>query len=63
MVSTKLKGTILHFKPISDRMCYMGLQGKYQNLGLLNIHAPLEDKNRETKEQFLRQRVRKYSEI
>lgn len=41
----------------------MRLKGKYQNLSLLNIHAPSEDKNTETKEEFYNMLDTQYESI
>ena len=43
---------ILGFEPISDRICKLRVKGKFCNITLINIYAPMEDKEDETKEQF-----------
>jgi hypothetical protein len=35
---------VLGFKPISDRICKLRVNGKFHNLTLINVCAPTEDK-------------------
>lgn len=52
MVSDKIRAAVVNFQPISDRISCLRLKGKYQNISLVNIHAPTEKKQLEVKEQF-----------
>ena len=40
------------FEPINERICKLCLKGKYHNITIINIHAPTEEKDEETKEHF-----------
>jgi len=43
---------ILGFEPINERISKLRLKGKYHNITIINIHAPTEEKDEETKESF-----------
>ena len=40
------------FEPINERICNVRLKGKYHNITIINIHAPTEEKDEDTKERF-----------
>jgi exonuclease III len=40
------------FEPIYERISKLCLKGKYHNITIINIHAPIEEKDEETKECF-----------
>jgi len=40
------------FEAINERICKLCLKGKYHNITIINIHAPTEEKDEETKERF-----------
>ena len=52
MIQKSAINKILGFEPISDRICKLRVKGKFYNMTLINIYAPTEDKDDETKEQF-----------
>lgn len=52
LINNKLKSIISEFKAVSDRLCTLRIQGKYQKITFVNIHAPSEDKDMIIKEQF-----------
>lgn len=52
MVSKRISKLIVEFKPISERLCYIRLRGKYRKISIVNVHAPTEDKDLETKNEF-----------
>jgi hypothetical protein len=43
---------IMGFEPINERICKLRLKGKYHNITIINIHAPPEQKDEDTKERF-----------
>jgi len=43
---------IMGFEPINERIYKLRLKGKYHNITIINIHAPTEEKDEETKERF-----------
>jgi len=42
---------ILGFETISYRICKLRTKGKFYNITLINIYAPIEDKEEDIKEQ------------
>jgi len=40
------------FEPINERICKIGIQGKYHNTTLINIHAPTEKKMMMSRKSF-----------
>jgi hypothetical protein len=42
---TELMGSILGFQPFNERICKIRIKGKYQNISIVNVHAPTEDKD------------------
>ena len=37
---------------VSDRLSYIALRGRWHNIIVVNVHAPTEEKNDETKDSF-----------
>jgi hypothetical protein len=52
LVMKELMGTILGFEPFNERICKIRIKGKYHNISVVNVRAPTEDKDDETKEVF-----------
>ncbi|XP_063904733.1 craniofacial development protein 2-like [Zophobas morio] len=63
MVKKSLKGAVITFKPISERMSYIRLRSKYRKISLLNIHAPTEEKDLEVKTEYYKELEREYVKI
>lgn len=63
LINKKYKPAIIEFKAITERLCSLRLRGKYQKISLLNIHAPIEDKNIEVKEEFYNKLDTEYEKI
>ncbi|XP_023311624.1 craniofacial development protein 2-like [Anoplophora glabripennis] len=63
LVSPEIKSLIMKFKPVSDRLCYLRIRGKFQNISLINIHAPTEEADLESKEAFYEKLQKEYDEI
>jgi hypothetical protein len=38
--------------PYNERLCKLRLKGKFNNISLISIYAPMEDKMDKIKEQF-----------
>ena len=56
-----LEENILDFKAISPRMCVIRLKAKFFNISIVNIHAPIEEKDDEEKEGFYNELDRAYN--
>uniref|UniRef100_A0A1B0CNV0 Reverse transcriptase domain-containing protein n=1 Tax=Lutzomyia longipalpis TaxID=7200 RepID=A0A1B0CNV0_LUTLO len=50
LVSRKVKPAVIGFKPISERLCTLRVRGKFQNISLINVHAPTEDSSESEKD-------------
>lgn len=57
------KTAIVEFKPITERMCYLRLRGKYQKMVFMNIHAPTEEAGMEQKEAFYNKLDTEYEKL
>lgn len=51
-VSKRLRGSVIGFKAVDERMCVLRIKGVIFNISLICAHAPTEDKEEEMKEQF-----------
>ena len=45
---------ILGFEPISDHICKLRVKGKFYDMTVINIYAPVEDKEEDIKSNFMR---------
>jgi endonuclease/exonuclease/phosphatase family metal-dependent hydrolase len=52
LVKKETVKNIMGFEPINERISKLRLKGKYHNITIINIHAPMEEKDEETKERF-----------
>ena len=57
------KLTLLEFKEISERMCRIRLRGQYQEISIINIHAPTEKAKVAEKEKFYSKLDEEYEKI
>jgi len=48
----KIRDNVIGFEAVNDRLCKLRLKGKYNNVSLINIYAPTEDKADTEKENF-----------
>lgn len=51
IINKKFKNSIVEFKPVTDRLCYIILRGKYKKI-TINMHVPTKEANIEDKEDF-----------
>ena len=52
IITKKLENNIIDFNHLNERMCKLRLRSKYNNITLISIYAPTEEKPIDTKEQF-----------
>ena len=52
VVERNIKRNVLDFKAVDERMCVLRIRTKFQNLSLINVHAPTEEKEELEKEAF-----------
>jgi len=52
MERKEVEKNIISFTPITERICILGLKGKFHNITLINVHAPTEEKMEEEKDKF-----------
>ena len=52
MVRKEIKKNILSFEPYNERLCKLWIKGKFNNLSIIIVHAPTEEKTDEEKEKF-----------
>ena len=48
----KIQKYIINFELHNERLCKLRVKGKYNNITLMNAHAPTEGKTEEIMEQF-----------
>jgi exonuclease III len=49
IISRKIKGSILEWEPVNDRLCRIRIRGKFRNLTIISAYAPTEDNEEEEK--------------
>lgn len=52
VIRERMMGSVMDFKPVNERICYMRLRGKLYNISMLSVHAPTEEKDELTKDIF-----------
>jgi len=52
LLMKKVQKYIISYELHNERLCKLGIKGKYINITLINAYAPTEDKTEEIKEQF-----------
>ncbi|RNL66056.1 hypothetical protein D7I40_24495, partial [Citrobacter sp. MH181794] len=63
IVDNNLKNVILDFTPVNERICVLRIKGRFQNLSIVNAHAPTEDKEELVKDQFYQTLERIYDAL
>ncbi|XP_055380697.1 craniofacial development protein 2-like [Condylostylus longicornis] len=51
-IDKNTRNSILEFEAVNDRICYMRLKGKFQNMSFMVVHAPTEDAEEQIKDDF-----------
>ena len=44
MVLNEIKKNILSFESYNERLCKLRIKGKFNNLSIISVHAPTEEK-------------------
>jgi endonuclease/exonuclease/phosphatase family metal-dependent hydrolase len=52
MIRNEIKKNVLSFEPYNERLCKLRLQGNFNNLSIISVHSPTEEKSDEEKEKF-----------
>ncbi|CAG4947208.1 unnamed protein product [Colias eurytheme] len=52
LVPTNLLENVIRFEAISDRLCMIRVRGKFFNISIVNVYAPTEDADEDTKDKF-----------
>jgi exonuclease III len=52
MIRNEIKKNILSFEPYNERLYKLRIEGKFNNLPIVSVHAPTEEKDKEEKEKF-----------
>ena len=52
VVERNMKRNVLNFKAVDECMCVLRIKTKFQNLSLINVHAPREEKEELETEAF-----------
>ena len=52
MVRNEIKKNILSFEIYNERLYKLQIKGKFNNLSVISVHAPTEEKTDEEKEKF-----------
>lgn len=52
IVSKEYKGSIVEFKPITERICTLRIRARLFNITLICVHAPAEETEDEVKDRF-----------
>lgn len=55
VITKRIKHLVLDFKPVSPRLCYIRIKGKFFNYSLINVHAPIEDTSEEEKDVYYKE--------
>jgi L-fucose mutarotase/ribose pyranase (RbsD/FucU family) len=52
VVDRNMKRNVLDFKAVDERICVLRIKTRFQNMSLINVHAPTEEKEESEKEAF-----------
>jgi len=63
IVNNSILPFVRNFITHSERICLLQLECKWGNISVINCHAPTEDKEEQTKEEFYNQLERVYDSM
>lgn len=63
IVGRRVREKIIEFKPVNERMCALRVRGSAFNISFICAHAPTEEKDETTKDQFYSQLELVYDEL
>jgi hypothetical protein len=52
VVERNMKRNVLDFKAVDERICLLRITTRFQNISLINVHAPTEEKEESETEAF-----------
>jgi exonuclease III len=52
VVERNMKQNITYFKAVDERTCVLRIKRKFQNVNLINVHSPTEEKEELEEEEF-----------
>jgi hypothetical protein len=50
IIDKKVRHVVIGFTPVNERISCLCVRGKFSNCGIINIHAPTEEKKLSTKD-------------
>lgn len=53
IIKNTIKNAIIGYEVVNERICKLRLRGKFHNISMISVHAPLEDEEEEIKDIFL----------
>lgn len=62
IVMGKAKASVIGFNPIDERFCTLRIKGTFFNVTFINVHAPTENKDADTKDMFYEKLNRIYNQ-
>jgi exonuclease III len=52
MTTSNTKESMLEYETINDRICRLRIKGGYRNITIIEVHAPMKEKEEREKEEF-----------
>lgn len=63
IIKKSIKGLVMDFQAISERICILRIRGRFSNISLVNLHAETKDKDERTKDAFYQQLERVFDNL